>query len=121
MKGIVFTEFLEMIEEQHGPEMADRIILQAELASGGAYTAVGTYDHREAIRLVRGLSDATGMAPPEVLRAFGKHLFTRFVKGYPQFFEGNQDAFSFLEKIDSYVHVEVKKLYPDAQLPKFDC
>ena len=53
MKGVVFTEFLEMVEDRFSPEMADRIIEGAELASGGVYTTVGTYDHGEMIQLVR--------------------------------------------------------------------
>jgi Haem-NO-binding len=51
MKGVVFTEFLEMVEDRFSPEMADRIIEGAELASGGVYTTVGTYDHGEMIQL----------------------------------------------------------------------
>ena len=38
---------------------------------------------------------------------------------YPQFFEHHDHPFSFLESIDDHIHVEVKKLYPDAILPKF--
>jgi len=41
MKGIVFTEFLEMVENKFSPELADRIIEGAEVPSGGVYTAVG--------------------------------------------------------------------------------
>jgi len=44
MKGIIFTEFLEMVEDRFSPEIADRIIEAADLPSGGAYTAIGTYD-----------------------------------------------------------------------------
>jgi len=42
MKGIVFTEFLDLVEEKFGMEMVDKIITQSELESEGAYTAVGT-------------------------------------------------------------------------------
>ncbi len=52
MKGIVFTEFLEMVEEKFSPELADRIVEEAELPSGGVYTTVGTYNHGEMIKLV---------------------------------------------------------------------
>ncbi len=31
MKGIVFTELLEMVEDTFGPETADRIILASDL------------------------------------------------------------------------------------------
>jgi len=60
MKGIVFTEFLEMVEAKFSPEMTDRIITESKVPSGGAYSAVGTYDHEEIVALVQALSRATG-------------------------------------------------------------
>lgn len=117
MKGVVFTEFLEMVENRFSPEIADQIIDQADLPSGGIYTAVGTYDHAEIVALVVQLSAETGLGVPKLLHAFGKHLFTRFVEGFPHFFEEQSNAFSFLEQVEDYIHVEVKKLYPDAELP----
>lgn len=117
MKGIVFTEFLEMVEDRFSPETADQIIEQANLPSGGAYTAVGTYDHAEIVALVQQLGKETGMDLSALLHAFGKHLFTRFVEGFPHFFEGQENAFDFLAQVEDHIHVEVKKLYPDAELP----
>ncbi len=121
MKGIIFTEFLEMVEDRFSPELADRIIEAADLPSRGAYTAVGTYDHTEIARLVTQLSVVTGASVPDLLHTFGKHLFGRFVALYPQFFEGVDSVFPFLENVDGYIHVEVLKLYPDAELPTFEC
>ena len=120
MKGVVFTEFLEMVEDKFGMDMADEIIDMSDLPSGGVYTSVGTYDHSEIVALVISLSKKTEIEVPDLLAVFGKHLFGRFTQGYPHFFEAEQTAFEFLESIDQYIHVEVKKLYPDAQLPKFD-
>jgi len=121
MKGVVFTEFLEMVEEQFSPEVADRIITASDLPSHGAYTAVGTYDHNEMIRLVSNLSARTGIAVPDLLRAYGKRLFGRFYLTHPQFFETASSAFDFLKNIEKHVHAEVRKLYSDAELPSFDC
>lgn len=120
MKGMVFTEFLEMVEDRFSLEIADRIIEASNLPSGGAYTAVGTYDHEEMIQLVTHLSTETEIAVPDLLRTFGKHLFGRFVGSYPQFFEGVASTFGFLGNIEGYIHVEVRKLYPDADLPSFE-
>jgi len=117
MKGVVFTEFLEMVEDHFSPDIADQIIEASDLPSGGVYTAVGTYDHAEIVALVQNLSAETKLGIDELLHTFGKHLFGRFVEGYPGFFEGEQDAFTFLKSVEEYIHVEVKKLYPDAELP----
>ena len=48
MKGVVFTEFIEMVEDKFSADIADQIIEEADLPSGGVYTSVGTYDHAEA-------------------------------------------------------------------------
>lgn len=119
MKGIVFTEFMEMVEERFGLQTLDRIILQTQLDNEGAYTSVGTYDHQELVQLVGALSEATGVPVPELIKAFGQHLFGRFSLAYPKLFEGVDSAFAFLRSIELYIHVEVRKLYPDAELPSF--
>ena len=120
MKGVIFTEFLEMVELRYDAAMVDRIILAAHVPSGGAYTAVGTYDHGEMWSLVAALSKATETPVPDLLRAFGEHLFGRFVVGFPRFFTGVSSAFDFLENLNGIIHVEARKLYPDAELPHFE-
>jgi hypothetical protein len=49
MKGMVFTEFLEMVEAKFSADMVDDIISDSDLPNGGAYTSVGTYDHSELV------------------------------------------------------------------------
>ena len=120
MKGIVFSEFLEMVESEFSPEMADEIIVAAELPSGGMYTSVGTYDHGEMIALIVQLSEKTGIPGAGLVQTFGTYLFGRFVELYPAFFDGVLGTFDFLSRIEEHVHVEVRKLYPDAELPTFE-
>ena len=119
MKGIIFTEFLEMVEEKFSPEVADQIIEASDLATGGSYTSVGTYHHSELIEMVGHLSKQSGVDVVPLVKTFGEHLFGRFVDLYPEFFEGRETCFSFLGLIENHVHVEVQKLYPDAELPTF--
>jgi len=121
MKGIVFTEFLEMVESKFSPELADSIIEGAQVPSGGAYTSVGTYDHSEMIKLVSCLSKETGIGKAELVRSFGMYMFERFYVLFPQYFTGIESSFHFLERIEDYIHVEVRKLYPEAELPSFEC
>lgn len=121
MKGIVFTELLELVEQKFGSNTVDDIIEAADLPSGGAYTAVGTYHHEEILSLVSELSSASQIEVPTLVRIFGQHLFGRFLAGYPIFFEGVSSTFDFLETVEGHIHVEVRKLYPDAELPSFTC
>jgi len=120
MKGIVFTEFLEMVEQKFDYQMVDNLLNTTELESGGIYTSVGTYDYTEMVNLVVNLSHQSNISVPDLLKAFGVYLFKTFTKTYHHFMEKAPDAFTFLGFIHDYIHVEVKKLYPDAELPHFD-
>jgi hypothetical protein len=121
MKGIVFSEFIEMVEEKFSPGMADEIITSctSKLESAGSYTSVGVYDHQELVELVTALSQRTGVAVGTLVSTFGKHLAGRFCEIYPAFFKGLEGTIDFLESVDNHIHVEVLKLYPDAELPRF--
>lgn len=119
MKGIVFTELLDMVDELFGEEVTEKIISDSELSSGGAYTAVSTYEHAELVRLVASLSRESGLSPEELYKAYGKHLFGVFSRDYGFLLTDMSETFSFLSNIEDYIHVEVRKLYPDAELPTF--
>lgn len=120
MKGIVFSELIEMVEQDLGIETADRMIQNSHLSNQGAFTAVGTYDHRELLKMVATLSEDTGVPVPTLVQTFGRYLFSRFSELYPVFFEGVQNSLEFLGNVDHVIHLEVRKLYPDAELPKFE-
>lgn len=120
MKGIVFTEFMDMVESKWSLDMVDAIIARSGVASGGAYTAVGTYPHEELVALVQALSQESQVPIPDLIRAYGRHLFSRFVQLYPRFFQEIRDSFHFLAGIEDIIHAEVRKLYPDAELPSFE-
>ncbi|WP_461534652.1 heme NO-binding domain-containing protein [Spongorhabdus nitratireducens] len=117
MKGVVFTEFLEMVESQFSYEVVDAILEKVKPESGGSYTTLGTYDHHEIVNMVVALSEETGTVAGDLIHAFGMHLFARFSQIHNSFFDGLESTFDFLERVEDYIHVEVAKLYPDAELP----
>ncbi|MCP4042257.1 MAG: hypothetical protein GY731_09930 [Gammaproteobacteria bacterium] len=120
MKGVVFTEFLNFVGEQFSQQLVDEIIEESDLPSDGAYTAVGTYDHHEMTQLVSALSSSSGIPSADLVISFGQHLFGIFAKKYPMFLEGMDSTFQFLLSVEETIHVEVRKLYPDAELPAFE-
>ncbi len=122
MLGMLFTEFVDLVEQRFGLEMLDRVIEDAALGHEAAYTAVGYYPFAELQKLLASLCKATGAEASVLLNAFGAHLFERLQHGHPQFFaEPHMDLFGLLTRVDSVVHVEVRKLYAQAKLPKFKC
>jgi hypothetical protein len=120
MKGMVFTTFLEMVEEKFSVDMVDHMIETSDLPSGGSYTSVGTYDHGELIRLVVKLGEKSGIPVSDLVRTFGEYLFGQLVEMHPHFIDEAGTAFDLLKSVDKYIHVEVRKLYPDAELPGFE-
>lgn len=119
MRGIVFTEFLEMVEASYSPELLEKVIDEADLASKGVYTAVGSYDHNELLALVGVLAKNTGTSEHDLLRNFGERIFETFLTRYSRFFIEPDAAVDFLDSVENHVHGEVKKLYPDAECPNF--
>jgi predicted hydrocarbon binding protein len=120
MKGLVFREFLEMVENEFGYETVDTIIEKSKVPSNGVYTSVGTYKAEEMFALVGELSRETNIPVNKLLFTFGKYIFNVFLKSYPVFFEHKKNSFELLADVEGKIHVEVLKLYPEAELPSFD-
>jgi len=120
MKGIIFTEFLDLVEEKFGLPMVDQIIQQSELKSGGIYTSVGTYEFSEMLQLLSHLSNNTSISIDDLLMVYSEHLFSVLVKSHPQLVAHYKDPMDLIASIENHIHVEVQKIYPEAQLPTFD-
>ncbi len=119
MKGLVFTTFFDFCERRYGADLLDDAIGAADLPHGGSYTSVGTYPFGEMVALVTAVVRLTGSTMPAVLEAFGEHCFGAWVRKFPATFEG-KDLFDVLAGIDAFHETEVRKLYPDAELPSFE-
>ena len=118
MKGTVFTEFLDLVEGQFGYPMVDRVLTKGCPFHGG-YTSVGTYDHTQLLDMVTELAAAADAPAADLVKTFGRHLFNRFLQSYPDEFRGITTTFDLLKKVESAIHVEVRKLTPEAELPQF--
>lgn len=120
MLGMVFTEFVEMVEDAFSPEMADDLLVSANFEHGGAYTAVGYYDFAEMVTLVTLLSERTKLPVPDLLQTFGQHLFHRLALTHASMLQNQTDLLALLSHLDDHIHPEVQKLYADAKLPSFN-
>ncbi len=120
MKGIVFTKFLDLVEEKFGLRMVDQIILKSNLESKGIYTTVGTYEFSEMLQLLQHLSTDSGIAIDDLLLIYGEHFFSVLESNYPQLIERYKDPLEMLSSIEDHIHFEVLKIYPDAELPTFE-
>ncbi len=119
MKGIVFTEFLEMVEQEFGLEVLDSIILKSNLPSEGVYTSVGTYDFFEMQKLIGNLSEETGIPVNDLIYAYGKFFFHILERHHKDIFSLYSSPIAMLASIENHIHVQVRKIYPGAELPFF--
>lgn len=117
MRGVIFTEFVALVEEKFGIVMADQVLRSPGLSTGGSYTAVGNYDHREMLTLVSALAERTGLPADELCKIFGEWLFPKLARGFEFGVKPYADAFAFLNALDGLIHEQVRTLYPDAELP----
>ena len=120
MKGIVFTEFLDLVEDKLGLEMVDTIINQSNLETKGVYTAVGTYEFSEMLALLKNLSANTSISIDDLLYTYAEHFFGVLETNYADLLATYKDPIEMLASIENHIHVEVRKIYPDAELPTFE-
>lgn len=115
MKGIIFNVAEKAVVELLGEDAWDDLLEDAEL--DGDYTALGTYPDEELLALVSAAAVRTGHDPGDVQRLVGRHALPHLVASISDFLEPDLDVFEFLASVHSIIHVEVKKLDPNAQPP----
>ncbi|MFA0029592.1 heme NO-binding domain-containing protein [Vibrio breoganii] len=120
MKGIIFTEFLDLVENHFGLEVLDQVLEMSE--DQGIYTSVGSYDHKDLVKLIVNLSKTSDVPADQLQEVFGESVFKKLLATMPPAVAVAQstNSFEFIRHVEDYIHVEVKKLYPDAVPPSFE-
>lgn len=121
MKGLVFNEFLSMVDEGFSPGTRERLIQICDLPSAGSYANSGIYDPGEMTILSTGLFALTGVPQEKFQGELGRRLFRRFVEAHPQFVDGMVSAAEFLPHVHEGAHEEASRLYPGAEPPTIVC
>jgi len=114
MKGSIFRSFLHSVEEQHGSAFLDRLLTEAEPASGGAYTAVGDYPFDELLVLAQRYGEMTGEGIAAVVKLIGKLAFEDLAPAAT----GDQDLLGQLLSLDRTMTDRVRRLHPDSDIPR---
>lgn len=119
MKGVIFNILEEMVITECGMQSWNDILQQLEL--DGIYTSTESYPDTELFALVNAISEQTGIPTATLTGAYGEFLFTRLAERYPLFIDSQPTLRDFLKSVDSVIHIEVKKLFSNPSLPKFEC
>jgi len=118
VKGIIFNLLEEVITAEHGPDAWDDLLDAAGF--DGVYTSLGNYADEEFVALLARMPATFGAGIDEQLRWFGRSSMPLLADRYGTFFERPDSTASFLRSINDVIHTEVRKLYPDADVPTFD-
>lgn len=118
MKGVVFTTLNDLVEDRFGLSTWDELLERS--GSPGIYTTAGTYPDQELFTLVGGLSELLQVDADKLVRTFGEFMFNKLASHYPHGLGDSLRTRDLLLRVHSLIHVEVKKLYPDAELPTFE-
>ncbi|MBX2861625.1 MAG: heme NO-binding domain-containing protein [Vampirovibrio sp.] len=117
MKGVVFTLLNELVEEKFGMDAWEAALDGSDPPLDGVYTAAGTYPDKELFALVGQLSNLSQVPVNTLVHTFGQFMLGKLALLYPGFFSSASTAKEFVRSVDNVIHVEVKKLYPQAELP----
>jgi len=117
MKGVIFRGFIEFVEQQLGAAYLETVLAKAELASNGAYTNIGTYDHNELLTMVALIASDHDLPINELVESFGYFTFSHLQKTYPSLVATYANSFQCIYHVDQTIHKNVRKIHPDAQLP----
>lgn len=117
MKGVIFTQLVQHLEDVGGEQFVDEVLAKADLPNDGAFTAIGSYPSAYAFKLIEVVSEMTGKPASELSEGFGEDLFGRFTVLYPEIIGRYEDAEAMLGHVGSHIHEEVVVLYPDATPP----
>jgi hypothetical protein len=117
LKGIIFTSFMDFAEQQLGADFVDEMLDAVPLSTGGAYTNVGTYPTEELLAMVGYILERHDLDPAALQRSFGEFTFGVLVDRYTDLVDRFEDSFDCIYHVDQVIHKNVRKLYPDAELP----
>tara|TARA_B100002049_G_C15926608_1_gene310361 strand:- start:73 stop:621 length:549 start_codon:yes stop_codon:yes gene_type:complete len=120
MLGIVFTSLIDMLEEKVSPDFADDVIVAADLDNEGAFTSVGYYPFSDMQKLLGVLVEKTGKPADVLLHDFGYYLFGKLAAHHGSVMGTTPNIIELLYHLDDDIHMQVKRLYPDADLPTFN-
>ncbi|WP_168188908.1 heme NO-binding domain-containing protein [Thiomicrorhabdus sediminis] len=125
MRGVIFTTFNEFVENEFGYETLDYILLQGEFPNDGGFCAGETYNPAVLVEMLQHLSAKTDIEMNSLWYKYGFYAFTSLVTQFREIYDDkespifNDNVFDFVEQLNIMHFTELKKIYPNAQFPRF--
>lgn len=118
---MIFQQLERLVVETAGADAWEDLLDSTDLqTSSGVFVGAKTYPDADLMGLVGSLSEMTGKPPEALVRAFGEFLFPPLLDITKDFLGEVGSARELLMQVDRVIHVEVRKVHPDAVLPEFN-
>ena len=120
MKGVIFNLFEEYVAAGYGDVFLEDLYVEASLPDD-VPPFIGPLSYPDDIffDMVVYTAKKKNLNPEKLYFAFGRFSIPLLAKRFPIFFTESSSTMELMEKINDIHHLEVKKLYPDAELPHF--
>lgn len=117
MKGILFNVVEDVVTEAASADAWDDVLDAAGVA--GSYTSLGTYPDADLVAIVQAAAEHTGLSVDDTLRLAGRLGFKYLAGRNPELIEGLTGWRELISALDDIIHPEVRKVYPDSEVPGF--
>jgi len=118
MKGVLFNVVEDVVTEAMSADAWDDVVDESGVS--GAYTSLGDYPDAELVSLVGATASAASLTETETLQLSGRLGFKHLVSRAPHLLDGIDGWREVLGALDDIIHPEVRKIYPDADVPGFE-
>ncbi|ESP94569.1 MULTISPECIES: heme NO-binding domain-containing protein [Pseudoalteromonas] len=119
MKGHIFILLEEFVSEVAGEALLYDALEACSFDTSTGFVRTENYPDEQLIELVDTVIKKAGISLEKAHFDFGKWLYPRLSGLLPKQFTDYAHPAYVLKQLDDLHHVELKKLYPDAQPPKF--
>ena len=106
MKGVVYVELLELLDDLHSMEFTEQGIEEAGVVSGGAYNALGQFDDLEFVALTGAYQHLIGHEITEELYELCERVVRRCILDYPRLFPDHGTLPDTLERMESLIYLK---------------
>lgn len=125
MRGIIFTTFSDFVEATYGYDVLDHILLQRDYPNGGGFSIGEAYCPSQLVNLVEDLATQVNLSSNHCWHDFGSYSFSSLHQNFSRLYtdESNpifsKTTFDFVERLNVLHFDELRKIYPEANFPKF--
>jgi hypothetical protein len=120
MKGVIFNMLEEFVIEVSDEQTFEEILEECTFVSQGPFIGPGTYPDEDFLEMANKAIAKLGLPVADALRAFGKWSFPKLAGKVPASLIDFAHPKDFLLTTERVVHAEVRKLYANANPPRFE-